>query len=102
MQNTVDISLIICIYAVVIGAGWGTLVDPLRPASSWVAGGGAVLTGFLITGLAPAAVMSAPLLVLAFSVATFVRDRRWRRGLIPRESSPRTPPPPAPSTSASE
>lgn len=101
MHDTPDISLIVGVYAVLIGTGWGILVDPLRPASYWIAAVSVALTGFLVAGLAPEAVVSAPLLVVAFTASAFARDRWWRRSLIARESPLRTPPPPPPSTSGS-
>jgi hypothetical protein len=100
VQNSVDLSLVVGVYAVVIGASWGILVDPLRPASYGVAAASVALTGFLIAGLAPAAVASAPVLVVAFSATAFVRDRWWHRNLLRKEQTPRTPPPPPPSASA--
>ncbi len=100
MRETVDLAIIVAVYAAIIGTGWGLLIDPLRPATGWVATVSVVLTGFLIAGLAPDAVLSVPVLVMAFTVTSWARDKWWRASLIRNERPPRTPPPPPPSASA--
>lgn len=100
MHETVDLGVIVGVYAALTGIGWGALVDPLRPISYWIAALSVMLTGFLIAGLAPDAPLSTPLLVMTFCVTSWARERRWRRSLIRNEHPDRTPPPPPPSTSS--
>ncbi|MBB3157581.1 hypothetical protein FHS07_001265 [Microbacterium proteolyticum] len=100
MRETVDLAIIVAVYVAIIGTGWGLLIDPLRPATRWVAAVSVVLTGFLIAGLAPDAVLSVPVLITAFSATSWARERWWRAALIRNELPPRTPPPPLPSASA--
>jgi hypothetical protein len=45
-------------------------------------------------------VLSVPVLVMAFTVTSWARDKWWRASLIRNERPPRTPPPPPPSASA--
>lgn len=100
MHETVEPTVIVGVYAALIGIGWGALVDPLRPASWWIAVLSVVLTGLLIAGLAPDAAPWVPLIGLSFSSTAWGRDRLWRRSLIRQQHPVRTPPPPPPSASA--
>ncbi len=94
MWNTFDLTVVVTVYLALTGAGWGFLIDPLRPATRWVAVVSVVLTGFLTAYLAPDAVLSIPVLVIAFALASWIRDRRWRASLIREPAAPRTPSPP--------
>lgn len=101
MGDTANLTMIVTVYAALIGAGWGLLVDPIRPATWWVAVASVVLTGFLIAGLAPDAALAVPMLGIVFSLTSWARDKMWRASLIREPSEPpRTPPPPPPSASA--
>lgn len=100
MHETVDLGVIVGVYATLTGIGWGALVDPLRPISYWIAALSVMMTGFLIAGLAPDAAPWVPLIVLTFTGTAWGRERRWRRSLIRNEHPDRTPPPPPPSASA--
>ncbi|MDQ1082303.1 hypothetical protein QE392_000730 [Microbacterium proteolyticum] len=100
MNETVDLAVIVGVFVALIGIGIGLLVDPLRPRTSITAGLSITLIGFLVGGLAPRAVLSVPVLVTAFALTAFISDRLWRAALTRERSAPRTPPPPAPSTSA--
>lgn len=101
MWDTANPVIIVTIYAALIGGGWGLLVDPIRPATWWVTVASVILTGFLIAGLAPDAAFATPMLVIAFSLTSWARDKMWCASLIRESSEPRTPPPPPPSASAS-
>ncbi len=100
MWETVDSAITVAVCVAIIGTGWGLLIDPVRPATWWVAVTSVVLTGLLVAGLAPDAVFSAPVLVMAFTITSWAREKVWRAGLIRNERPPRTPPPPPPSASA--
>lgn len=102
MADTPDLTIVVSLYAALVGLGWGFLVDPLRPATWWVAVVSVVLTGFLLAGLAPDAVCAVPVLTFAFGTTSWARDRRWRASLIREPAEPRTPPPPPASASATE
>lgn len=102
MWDTANPVITVTIYAALIGGGWGLLVDPIRPATRWVAVASVVLTGFLIAGLAPDAALSVPTLAIVFSLTSWARDKMWRASLIREPTEPRTPPPPPASASATE
>ena len=102
MHETPDLSLIVTVFAALLGMGWGYLIDPARHSTHWIAVACASATGFLMSYLVPDAVLAVPVLVLTLASVTALRDKRWRASLIRTECPPRTPPPLPPSASGSE